>query len=227
MNRTLLGALLFAAAAALSYFITGSVLVAETPYVVQPTAASTPQTVATSTVQAHPTTSNEKRFSAYTTGYTYWDNTPPGSSIIAFSKSDGFPTARDGAGGTGTYSDPITVAVGHVIVNGEDIPDYKPGTRFYIPNFRRYFIVEDTCGDGDTPQNGPCHKNIDRPGFVQLDLWLGGASGTKEQTDACAASLTEVHLVIQNPEPAYAVMPGELFQNGACTQQYGDAVALK
>jgi hypothetical protein len=221
MNRILIGALLFAATAALSYGVSFSILASEAPQIVEPTvtpaATSTPQATATSTAQARPA-SNEKKLSVYTTGYTYWDNTPPGSSIIAFSKSDGYPTVHSAAGGAGTYADPITLAVGHVIKDGKDTPDYKPGTRFYIPSLSRYFIVEDTCGDGDAPQDIPCHTDIDHPGVVQLDVWLGGAQATSESADACARALTGIRLAIENPEPTYPATPGELLQNGTCAQ---------
>src|SRR5512135_1310636 len=40
--------------------------------------------------------------SAYTTGYTWFDNTPPGSGEISH------PVLHAKAGGTGTYADPIT-----------------------------------------------------------------------------------------------------------------------
>jgi hypothetical protein len=97
------------------------------------------------------TATGEVFIQAYTTGYDYWDNTPAGSAII----SD--PILHKRAGGTGTYADPITLAVGHSIIGGKDILDYPAGTKFYIPNLRRYFIVEDTCGDGPSPQTEECH----------------------------------------------------------------------
>ena len=115
---------------------------------------------------------NEIRLRAYTTSYTWYDNTPPGSSAIAYSKSDGFPTLHTEAGGSGTYVDPITIAVGHVITKGESKPDFPPGTIFYIPNVRRYFVVEDVCGDGQKPQNGPCHKLDSEARAAGATVWL-------------------------------------------------------
>ena len=47
---------------------------------------------------------SEQRFTAYLTGYSYWDNTPPGSSAIAR------PVVHRRAGGSGTYNDPVTIA---------------------------------------------------------------------------------------------------------------------
>lgn len=169
--------------------------------------------------------SPETVLKAYTTAYTYWDNTPPGSSIIAFSQADGFPTVHTKAAGIGTYEDPITLAVGHVVENATDTPDFAPGTKFYIPNVRRYFIVEDTCGDGDKPQDIPCHKSEE--GDLQVDLWVDGHDGTAEQVDVCAAALTEIHTIIKDPLPNYVVVPGALFSNKSCTTQYGeDAVKI-
>jgi hypothetical protein len=55
---------------------------------------------------------SEIRFVAYTTGYGYPDNTPAGNAISN-------PIIHSGAGGTGTYADPITLAVGHSITNGK------------------------------------------------------------------------------------------------------------
>lgn len=156
----------------------------------------------------------ETRFIAYTTGYGYPDNTPAGNAISN-------PIIHSGAGGTGTYADPITLAVGHSITNKNDTLDYPAGTRFYIPNLRKYFIVEDTCGDGNTPQNGPCHTGFD--GHIWLDLWVGGTVSTKSATLACEDTITDLHEVIENPVSTYAVVTGPVF-SGTCATQYGDTV---
>jgi hypothetical protein len=175
---------------------------------------------------------NETKYVAYTTAYTYFDNTPPGSADISY-PSSAYPTLHEKAGGTGTWQDPITLAVGHVITTGTstvDTPDFAPGTRFYLPNVRRYFIVEDTCGDGPTPQDMPCHKLTpdvaSTSAQIWVDLWIDGAGGTKEAVNDCASALTDgmgqTHLLIENPRPDYAVSTGTLFANGACSQQFGD-----
>jgi uncharacterized caspase-like protein len=173
----------------------------------------------------------EARFTAYTTSYTWYDNSPPGSSEIAFPKSDGFPTVHDLAGGDGTYDDPITIAVGHVMADGKSTPDFAPGTRFYIPNIRKYFIVEDVCGEGSEPQNGPCHKldpEAEATGAtIWLDMWIDGQSATNEQAKSCSAHLTEGFVVIENPAPNYVVVPGAVLSDGHCAEQFGDDVATK
>ncbi len=159
--------------------------------------------------------SNEQRFVAYTTGYGWPDNTPPGgdisSGILHFS-----------AGGSGTYQDPITLAVGHSISGGKDTLDYQAGTRFYIPAFKKYFIAEDTCGDGSEPQNGPCHTGYQ--GHPWLDLWVGGEGYASSPVISCAGTVTDTHLVIQNPASNYAVVPGPLY-SGSCTSLFGDTVS--
>lgn len=169
--------------------------------------------------------SGEVRIQAYTTSYTYWDNTPPGSADISN------PIIHTKAGGTGTYTDPITLAVGHSIINGKDILDYPAGAKFYIPNVRRYFIVEDTCGDGNTPQNGPCHKGYPSGTTTWVDMWIDGSTGTSSSANTCAENLTDTngvaHLIIQNPASNYVVVSGPVFQNGACSQQYGNTVVTQ
>ena len=175
-------------------------------------------------VPTPPPSSQEIRIQAYTTAYTYWDNTPPGSATISN------PILHSLAGGTGTYADPITLAVGHSIINGKDILDYPAGTRFYIPNVRRYFIVEDTCGDGAAPQNGPCHKGFPAGTSAWVDMWIDGASGSASTADACASDLTDsngiAHLIIENPASNYAVVPGPIIQSGICTKQYGNTPVM-
>lgn len=178
------------------------------------------------------TSLKETSLLAYTTGYSYWDNTPPGSSTIAYARSDKYQTIHSVAGGIGTYADPITVAVGWAKIGEAEAPDYPPGTRIYIPNVRRYFIVEDLCGDytddGILPQNKPCHTPEqwarDLGARVQIDLWIDGASGTAESTLDCMSAITGEgpHLAILNPAPDYVVVPGSLFSNGTCTKLFGD-----
>jgi hypothetical protein len=172
------------------------------------------------------TQTSQCQFLAYTTGYGWWDNTPPGSSTISY------PVIHQTAGGTGTFADPITLAVGHEIVNGEDIPEFTPGTIWYIPNFRRYFIVEDSCGDGNDPQNEACWDlNGDTadgsapPGAqVWLDLWTDGSQVSQSTSNWCESAITDNHVAIMNPADDYAVVAGSIDGASGCTQQYGDTL---
>ena len=165
-----------------------------------------------------PLAPGEIRYSAYTTGYGWPDNTPPGGAVSN-------PILHHTAGGIGTFKNPITLAVGHSIVSGKDTLDYPAGTKFYIPAFRRYFVVEDTCGDGSLPQNGPCHVSSE-PGHVQLDIWVGGQGASTAAVYNCESHITGVHVVIQNPASTYAVVPGAVF-DGSCSPLYGDTIILQ
>lgn len=144
----------------------------------------------------------ERSFNAYLTGYSYWDNTPPGSAAIAR------PVIHQSAGGTGTYNDPVTIAVGHSIVGGKQTLDFPAGTRFYIGAIQKYTIVEDVCGDGPIPQNGPCHSG--RDGLPWLDIYVGGQNAGPEIANACMRKITSVHTFIINPRAGYPVVAGEL-----------------
>lgn len=174
-----------------------------------------------------PTTSagGEIKLTAYLTGYAWPDNTPPGSAISN-------PVIHHQADGTGTYADPITVAVGHSFINGKDILDYAAGTRVYVPNLRKYFIAEDTCGDGNTPQNVPCH-NLNAPGNsapagaqVWLDLWVGGVGSSQATVLKCEDAITDLHTVIVSPASNYAVNPGPVYGT-SCAPQYGESVVTQ
>lgn len=148
-------------------------------------------------------------FRAYLTGYTYWDNTPPGSSAIAR------PVVHRRAGGSGTWSDPITIAVGHTIIGGRQTLDFDAGTRFYLPKLRKYAIVEDVCGDGARPQNGPCHTG--HAGHPWLDIWVGGRGMSPGDADACARRITAIQNVVINPPRELPVQSGEIASNGCKT----------
>lgn len=147
-----------------------------------------------------------QKFEAYLTGYTYWDNTPPGSAEIAR------PVLRSKAGGTGTWQSPITIAVGHRIENGRQTLDFPAGTRFYLPRLQKYAIVEDVCGDGPTPQNGPCHSGY--KGRPWLDIWIGGKNMSASETDACARRITAMQTIILDPPSNLPVHKGEIASNG-------------
>jgi hypothetical protein len=159
-----------------------------------------------------PSTSGETKFSAYITGYGWPDNTPASAEI-----SDG--VIHSSAGGTGAFADPITIAVGHSIISGKDILDYPKGTKFYIPALKRYFIVEDTCGDGDSPQDGPCHTGFQ--GHIWLDAWVGGAGANSSSVLACEDKITDFHTVIQNPTSSYVVVTGPIF-NSVCSSLFSE-----
>lgn len=161
----------------------------------------------------------ERTVQAYVTGYTWHDNSPPGSPQVSH------PVIHRVAGGTGTYADPITVAVGHSINDGADILDWAAGTRFYIEDVHRYFIVEDTCGDGPRPQNGACHTGFPRDAAgasTWLDVWIDGRDATHDGATVCAEGLTGVHPVIVDPSSGYPVDDGPILHEGRCAAEHGE-----
>ncbi|WP_201308821.1 hypothetical protein [Puerhibacterium puerhi] len=161
-----------------------------------------------------PTEADERTITAYVTGYSYFDNTPPRSDAISH------PVVHRRAGGKGTYADPITVAVGHSRAHGRDALDWAPGTRFYVPSLRRYLVVEDTCGDGSRPQDGPCHTGYPKGASTWLDVWVGGAREARSRSDACMSSISRIATVVVDPARDYVVSAGPL-SDSSC-RVYGD-----
>src|ERR1700749_3388374 len=68
------------------------------------------------------------------TYYGWYDNTPPGCGIS-------YPTDHSCAGGTGTYSDPITMATSKSEAPG--------GSIVYVPRVEKYFAMESDCTECD------------------------------------------------------------------------------
>lgn len=190
-----------------------------------PSPSVTPSPTVTPTPSATPTPSpstspTSRSINAYVTGYSYYDNTPPGSATISN------PVIHQTAGGTGTFADPITVAVGHSLATGSDVLDWPAGTKFYMPYLQRYFIVEDTCGDGPTPQNGPCHTGYTQEAAgttTWLDIWVGGQVAGQTASDSCMGKITGAHNVLVNPASNYLVTSGEVASGtGGCSSLYGE-----
>lgn len=152
------------------------------------------------------TTGAPVSFQAYVTGYSFWDNTPPGTVEISH------PVRHRHAGGMGTFSNPLTLAVGHQTIDGEDVLDISPGTLFYLPFLRKYAIVEDTCGDGPSPQDGPCH--IGYKGHLWLDIYVDGATSPKAESESCMEKITAIQPVVMDPEPNYSVVVGPITEGG-------------
>lgn len=98
------------------------------------------------------------------------------------------------AGGVGIFEDPITAAVAAPGGRWE----HKPGTRFYVPLVRRYFVVED-FGSG---------RGVPAAADTWLDLWIDGRDAGEPATIRCMTSLTGIHRIIIDPEPDHLVAPG-------------------
>jgi hypothetical protein len=136
-----------------------------------------------------------KQLTIWLTGYSWQDNTPPGSSIV------GEPVLHKQADGQGTFADPITVAVpGH-----EGKMAWQPGTKFYLPTVQRYVIVEDS-GAAKQPAGTDTH----------LDMWIGGQDGTKQATDDCENTFTGRVPAQADPPDNLPVMAGPIFAHQKC-----------
>jgi hypothetical protein len=150
---------------------------------------------------------------AFITMYGWYDNTPPSASIS-------YPQIHNTAGGTGTYSDPITYA--------SDKAETAPGTKIYVPRVQKYFIMEDDCEECDADWKGQGPDG--GPNMYHFDLWLGGKGGNAIDAIECEDALTnynpdnspKLESVIVNPPSSEAVSSGPLFNtgNGNC---YGGA----
>ncbi|HEY5846527.1 MAG TPA: ubiquitin-like domain-containing protein [Microlunatus sp.] len=127
------------------------------------------------------------RSTAFITGYTWWDNSPPGSAQIAR------PVLHQRAGGKGTYSDPITVAV----ASGR----FSFGTRFYLPKLNKYFIVEDICGACGRSRSGAAYT---------LDIWLDGRNLSSGGATRCSYGVTGNTPSIKNPNRGLPVDAGSV-----------------
>ena len=138
-------------------------------------------------------TSTSKSF--YVTLYGWPDNSPPGGDI-AYPKSDGYPTLHNSAGGTGTYSNPITYAT--------DKSELAVGTKVYYSYLKRYFIMEDDCVECDSDWN---------KGKSHIDLWIGSQGGSSSKVIDCEDALTRTGTVIVNPPSTEAVDTTPLFNS--------------
>lgn len=149
----------------------------------------------------------------FLTFYGWWDNTPPGGDIS-------YPQIHQTAGGTGTYSDPITFAT--------DSSEQPPGTIVYVPRVGKYFIMEDSCEECSADWTG--HGPNGGPNLRHLDLWLGGEGGNAFDAIECEDALTDYNSdgtpsmepVIINPPSNETVSSSPIFNTGT-GQCYGGA----
>jgi hypothetical protein len=138
-------------------------------------------------------TPGETTQTGYVTGYSWYDNDPPGSAAIAYTDVRG----RTEAGGTGTFEDPLTVAA--------PVGGLPKGTKVYIPHLERYGIVEDECATSHSAPDG-CTADV--------DVWVDGRDLPEATVDQCMSDLTGDHPFVVNPAAGKPVRSGPVCGGG-------------
>ena len=128
-----------------------------------------------------------------TTWFGAKDNCPPGG-IIAHPRKQGGV-----AGGVGTYEDPITFA---------GVKEREaPGTIYYVPQFAKYFIMEDDCQE--------CVRGWREKKAYHIDLWMGPDTATSGPgIIQCENQLTKTNEVTVNPSHDEFVDTTPIFDAG-------------
>lgn len=125
------------------------------------------------------------------TFYGWPDNTPPGNTIA-------YPDIHQTAGGTGTYTDPITFAT--------DAREIAPGTRIYVPYLQKYFIMEDDCTASDIEWSSS--------GSWHIDIWIGGQGYATVEPEATSLTRAEKQSVLISPPANESVNLRPLLNGG-------------
>jgi len=136
---------------------------------------------------AAPRTTNTVQ--AFMTLYGYVDNSPPGTDIA-------HPCIHSGAGGTGTYADPITFAT--------DIKELPWCEIIYVPYMERYFIHEDECSE--------CDHDWKRFQKYRFDMWAGGDAASLHQPEKkallrCESTWTRGNSIRDKSNPTITLNP--------------------
>lgn len=142
----------------------------------------------------------------YTTAYSYTDGSRP-SAYIAYPRKAGYPTRHNLATeGRGTYADPVTMAS----YRGE----LPIGSIVYVPYLRKYFVMEDACGQ--------CSYDWRYHRRWHIDLWVGPRVITNRAAlRACEYSLTRpATKVILHPAHNLIVDQTLMFTNNHCTVHF-------
>lgn len=112
---------------------------------------------------------NSQTKSLRLTFYGYPNNDPPGDAIA-------YPKIHQVAGGTGTYDDPVTVA----ILTERNGGNWTPGTRMYVPSLKKYLIVENECTS--------CVPD-------QIDVWMDSTADNPDAVLQCQKNWTPEELI--------------------------------
>ncbi|KAF1343798.1 hypothetical protein BDV97DRAFT_379829 [Delphinella strobiligena] len=136
------------------------------------------------------------------TFYGWPDNDPPGNGI-AHDCGRGYE-----AGGTGTYTDPLTFASAPGEFDWCEI--------IYDPYTEKYLRMEDSCAK--------CTTDWDDDGIWHIDVWTGSSSsgGGQKQID-CEDDLTpaeQSQTIVRNPATNLPVDTTALFEDGECNTDH-------
>jgi hypothetical protein len=119
------------------------------------------------------------------------DNNPAGSKTISQ------PTIHSQAGGSCTFSDPVSFAS----PGSAGSTEFPKGQRVYFPSLKCYGVSEDS---GATKMS-----------IKHIDIWAG--DGPASITDKCESDLTGPTTVIVNPAAGKPVVSGPLSTSSGCT----------
>lgn len=119
------------------------------------------------------------------------DNNPAGSKTISQ------PTIHGQAGGSCTFSDPVSFAS----PGSAGSTEFPKGQRVYFPSLKCYGVSEDS---GATKMS-----------IKHIDIWAG--DGPASITDKCESDLTGPTTVIVNPAAGKPVVSGPLSTSSGCT----------
>jgi hypothetical protein len=156
----------------------------------------------------------------YVTWYGFNDNscqveTQHDCNTIAFPKSDGWPVPHNIATeGKGTFQEPSTFAT--AAMDSGSPAELAPGTRIYVPEVHKYFIMEDQCKE--------CGQQWFPRRSYHVDLWMGPSFGSANgPLMDCEGKLTlgnpfaGTGTIVVDPPPDLPVDTNPLFTNDTCT----------
>ena len=133
------------------------------------------------------------------TFYAARDNDPAGSREIAYPGVA--PRHRQATVGSGAFNDPITLA--------SDAKWLPVGTRVYVSELHKYFIMEDECVSAE--------KEYAASGLHHIDLYLSNSINAKviDAEDALTKEQAENSMVVINPADGYPVDTAAMYSDPA------------
>lgn len=162
-----------------------------------PTTTTSPVTSSPSPTSSSPTPTSAPTQTVYLTGYGWRDNDCGGGGGDCAAYGDGH------AGGSGTFADPVSLAVGQ--------GGWPAGTKVYLPSLHRYAVVEDSCAS--------CGAGYSQAGkkYTWIDVWVDGRAASASAAESCMNSLTGLVSVVLSPPANLPVTVGTISTSAGCT----------